>query len=71
MAPFDGKYLTFYLKTIVMFALSLINGEIFAKLIKCKSFDVENEGQGQGLEEQDLRHSAGNVRIQNFSYPAT
>ena len=47
-----------------MFAISITICEIFAKqIIKCKSFDLENEVQDQGVEERDLRHAIGNVRI--------
>ena len=40
-------------------------------------FDLENEGQGRGVEERNLRHSIGNVRINigelfhNFGYLGT
>ena len=36
VAPFNGKYPTFCVMAIVMFALSLTICEIFAKLIKCR-----------------------------------
>ena len=62
-APFDGKYLTSYMMAIVMFALSLTICEIFTKIIKYQSFDLENEGQGQEVEERNLRHSTGNIRL--------
>ena len=32
-------------------------------ILNSKSFDLDNEGHGQGVEEQDLCHSTGNVRI--------
>ena len=60
----------FYLMAIVMFALSLTICEKFVK-----SFNIENEGQG--VEERNLRHSTGNVRIhtgdffQNFRFLET
>ena len=38
MAPFDGKCLTSYLITTVMFAISLTICEIITKIIKCKKF---------------------------------
>ena len=46
---------------IAMFALSFTIYEIFAKQEKCQNFGLENEDQGQGVEEQDVRHSTGNV----------
>ena len=64
---------TSYLMSIVMFTISLTVYEIFAKHEKCKKL-LENECQGQKVEERDLRHSTGSVRIhigdffQNFSY---
>ena len=36
MAPFDDKYMTSYMMTIVMFALSLIVCKIFSNQDKCK-----------------------------------
>ena len=48
---------------IVMFALSLTVCEIFSKQEKCQNCDLENECQGQGVEERDLRHSTGNLRM--------
>ena len=60
-----------------MFALSLTVNEIFANQIKCKTFDLDNEGQGQEGEKLELRRFTGNVRFymgdlfQNSSYPAT
>ena len=70
MAPFDDKYRT------IMFSLSITVYEIFADLIKCQKFDLENEEQDQEGEKRNLHHSTGNVRFyinafQNFSYPAT
>ena len=38
MTPFDGNYLTFYLMSMVILALSLTICEIFAKIIKCQKF---------------------------------
>ena len=35
----------------------------FTKQEKCQNFDLENEGQGQGVEERDLRHLIGNSEI--------
>ena len=57
MASVDGKCLTYYMVAIVMFTLFTIR-KIFAKLIKCKKFDIENEGQGG--EKQDLHQSNEN-----------
>ena len=54
---------TSHLMSIVMFAISLTVYEIFAKHEKCKNFDLEIEGQGQKVEERDLRHSTESVRI--------
>ena len=31
---------------------------------KCQNFDLENEDQGQGVEERDLHYSTGNIRFQ-------
>ena len=45
VAPFDGKYLTYYLMAVTMFAISLTVYEIFTNR-KCQKFDLENEGQG-------------------------
>ena len=47
---------------IVMLAPSLTICEIFTNDEKCQKFDLENEGQEQ-VDERDLRHSTGNVRI--------
>ena len=55
--------MTSYPMTIAMFALSLTIYEISAKQIKRQNFETEYEGQGQGVENRDLRHSTGNVRI--------
>ena len=57
----ESPYMTFDLKAIVMFAISLTVDDIFANQIKCPMFDLENEGQGQRGEKSDLRHSTGNV----------
>ena len=52
-----------------MFALSLTIYEIIANQIKCTKFDLENKGQGQGVEKLGLRHSIGNGRfLGNFLY---
>ena len=40
VAPFDGKYPTFYLKAIVTFALSLTVYEMFEIQENCKDFDL-------------------------------
>ena len=37
--------------------------EIFAKTRKIPNFDLEDEGQCQGVKERDLHQSTGNVRI--------
>ena len=39
---------------IVMFAISLNICETFAKVEKSQNFDLQNEGQGYGVEERDL-----------------
>ena len=44
-----------------MFALSLTVYEIFAKQEKCQNFNLENEGQGQGVEKWDLRYSTRRI----------
>ena len=49
MVPFDEKYTTSYLMAIIIFALALTVYEIFAKQIKCKKFDLENDSQSQGI----------------------
>ena len=54
VAPFCGRYTTSYLMAIVMFALSLTICKIYAKLIKCQNFDLENEGQSQEEEKTGL-----------------
>ena len=53
--------MTSYLMAIVTFALSLTVCEVFAKQEKFQNFGFANEGQG--VEEQDLHHSTGNVEI--------
>ena len=65
MTSFDGKYLTFYLMAIglVMFALSLIVYKIFSKQEKFPKCDLQNEGQGHRVQEWNMHHSTGNVRI--------
>ena len=49
--------------TIITLVLSLTVYEIFAKQKKIQKFDHENEGQCQGDEKLELRHSSGNVRF--------
>ena len=77
MTPFDGKNPTSYMIAIVIFAPSLTVYYIFANQETFKNFDIENEGQAQGVEKWDLRHSTINVRIhigdfyQNLCYLAT
>ena len=77
VAPFEGKYMTSYLMALEICAISFAVCAIFTKQEKCRTFNLENEGQGQGVEEWDLRHSTRNVRIHiaecfhNFSYWAT
>ena len=51
-----------HLMAIVMFALSLTVCEILTKQEKRQHFDLENEGQGQRVEEYDLRHLIRNFR---------
>ena len=55
--------MTSYLMAIVIFAISLTVCEIFAQQEKCQNSDFENDSQGQGVEELDLRHSTGHVRF--------
>ena len=55
VAPFDGKYLTSY--RMAMHALSLTVYEIFTNPDKFQNFDLENDGQCQGIEERNLRNS--------------
>ena len=66
MTTFHDKYMTSYLIAIVMFALSFTVNEMFANQIKCKQFDVENDGQGQRGEKRDLYRSTGNVLFLEF-----
>ena len=63
MSSFDSKYMTSYLTAIVMFTKFHTVCKIFAKHEQCQNFDLENEDKGQGVEEQNLSHSSGNVRI--------
>ena len=63
VASVDGKYMTSYPIAIVMVALTLTVCEIFAKQEKIQNFDLENEGQVQGVEKRDLRNSTRNGRI--------
>ena len=51
VAQFDGKYLTFYLMAIVMFALSLVIYEILTNQEIFQNFYLEIDGLGQGVEE--------------------
>ena len=48
---------------IVMSALFLTVCKMFAKQENCQNVDLENEGQGQGVEKHCLSHSTRNVRI--------
>ena len=70
---FNGKYTNSHIMAIVIFVLALTICEIFTKQEKCQNFDlIKNDGQG--IEQQDLCHLTGNVRIhifQNFSYLGT
>ena len=59
LAPFDGKYMTSYVMAIIMFASDLTIYEIFAKHIKCKTVDLENELRSRRRKKRDL---TGNVR---------
>ena len=68
MGLFDGQYLTSYLMEILMFSLFLTIYELFTNQIKCKEFDLENEGQSQGEEKVDTHHSTGNVRFHIGDY---
>ena len=54
--------LTSYLMAIVMFALSLTVQKIFVNQ-EFPYFDLENEGQGHGVEKQDLHQSTRNIRV--------
>ena len=46
-----------------MFSLSLTVCETLAEQEKCQKFEHENDEQGQGVAELNLRHSTGNFRI--------
>ena len=76
IGAFRWQIPTSYLMSIVMFALSLTVYEIVSNQEICQKFDLENEGEVQGVEERDLRHSTRNVGIhigeifQNLSYLA-
>ena len=59
----QGQIAISYLMAIVVFALSLTSYELFANQENCINFDLENEGQGQGVEKLDLRLSTRTVRI--------
>ena len=61
MVPFDGQYMSSYLMALVMLALFFTIYEIFPNEIKCRKFDLENEGQR--VVKLDLRHSIANVRF--------
>ena len=52
--PFDGEYPTFLLMATVMFDLSPTVYEIFENKRKIQNFDLENEGQGKGVENGTL-----------------
>ena len=60
-----------------MFTPSAIIDEISAYPIKSKTFDLENEGKGQGVEKRNLHRSTENIRFyavvifQNVSYSTT
>ena len=69
MAPIDGKYMTFSLMTMIIFALYLTIYDTFSNQIKCQKFDLENEGKGQRWDNLDLRRSTGNVRIYIGVFP--
>ena len=46
-----------------MFILSLVICKIFAKIIKCRKFLPWKWRSREEVEERDLRHSTGNVRV--------
>ena len=46
-----------------MLVLALIVYEIFAKQIKCRKFDLENDSQGQEVAKRGLCHLTGNIRF--------
>ena len=52
--------MTSYLISIVVFALSLTVYVIFENQMKRNKFDIENEGQGQGVEKLNSYHSIKN-----------
>ena len=54
---FDGKYPISYLIVMIMFVLLLTVHEIFADQEKYQKFDLEYEGQGQGVEDRNLRET--------------
>ena len=47
LMPFNGKYMTSYLMSMVMFALSVAMYNIFPNQLDCQNVNLENEGQGQ------------------------
>ena len=58
--PIESANMTFYLMTIIMFAiyLSLTIYEIFANQIKCQQFDLENKSRSKSKRrKRNLRHS--------------
>ena len=65
--------MNFYLMKIIIFALFLTIDEILVNEAKCQNFDLENEGQYQGIEEWDLPFDwkcsiLYRFFFQNFSY---
>ena len=63
MVPFDGKYMTSYLMTIVMFGPSVTIYKLSANQINCQKLDLENEDHGQEGEKWDMLQSTANVLI--------
>ena len=70
MAPFDGKYATFYLMAIAMFAPFLIVCEILAKQEKCRNFDLDPKSQDKEAKERYLRQSTVHVVIHIVDFSA-
>ena len=56
--------MTCYLRSIVMFALSITIYEIFANKIKFPNFDLKNEGQGEEGEKNGS--SLAQIRLEMF-----
>ena len=54
LLPLDGKYMTSFLMTKVMFALSINIYEIFANKVNCQKCYLENDGQGQDVNKTGL-----------------